>query len=100
MRKVRILSENKFGYFHQFESHDCVIIELEDGTMSRYDYTNIQFINNPENEHLEDEQRAEFANTANAILQGLAQRNGWYWQGSGIDENLTGFLPSDCKDVL
>jgi hypothetical protein len=65
-------------------------VELKDGSVINVQDLDIQFIDSPETE-----QRAEFANTANAVLQGLAQRNGWYWQGSGIDENLTGFLPSD-----
>jgi hypothetical protein len=78
------------GSNHEIASCTVAVIEDKDGKILQLNTEVIHFIDNPE-----DEQCAEFTNTANAILQGLAQRNGWYWQGSGIDENLTGFLPSD-----
>ena len=87
MRKVKIIPVNKVGYFHIWDSHDNAIIELEDGTLGAYDHYDIQFIDQPEDEQIQ--------NIANAILQGLAQRNGWYWQGGGSRENLDGFLSSD-----
>ena len=89
MRKVEILHTGNppdIGYFHQFNTNGAVV-ELIDGTFQIIPASYIRFLDSPEDELLH--------NTANAIIQGLAQRNGWYWQGGGINENLTGFLPSE-----
>ena len=87
MRKVKILSTNEVGYFHQFDMQNAAVIELENGTTKTIWAGDVQFIDSPEDRHIED--------VAKAILQGLAQRNGWYWQGGGSRENLDGFLSSD-----
>jgi len=71
MRKVKIIETGEVGYFHQFDMHECVIIELEDGTMCNRHYLDIQFIDSTENEQL-----AEFAKTAmHGIISNAAFSN-------------------------
>lgn len=69
MRRVE-LPDQKIGYFHHIDSHDCFVIELEDGSICSFDQNYIKFIDPPEEVYKPDWNQIKIQASI-AAMQGL-----------------------------